>query len=188
MCVDEWFLALGKAGDASTLIRVNNRLAAGGLSLSDDDMQFLVERRAEALSEIGRVEFGDSAIVAIAEAFAQSPVLMQDDLARSLAELLSFFYALRDELPIDVPDAEIIEALRGCFDDRGDVDAVCSMPAEEVMQHSEEYVQAAAVQRNGEFRITDDEGRAYTFNTADWEYEEYANGWEGERWSDDFDD
>lgn len=186
MGVDGWFLALPDAGGISALDRVSKRLAAGGLSLSEEDAQVLAECRAEALSETGRIEFGESAIVALADAFAHSPVLLQENLARDFSGLLSAFYTLRDELPVDIPDTEIIDALCNCFDECADVEAIASMPTEEVMLFSREYQHAVEAELSAGYRIVDDEGHAYTFNEAEWEYDECANGWEGEEWSDDF--
>lgn len=58
----------------------------------------------------------------------------------------------------------------------------------EVMTFSEEYLlSSAATEREG-YRIVDDEGRVYTFDPAEWDYDEQADGWNGEWWSDDWDD
>ena len=119
---------------------VNERLAMAGLSITRDDALMLAERRAESLAEVERVEFGQPALVAIAEALASSPFLVEGSVADMLAELQDAFYALRDDSPVDVPDAEIIEALRGCFDaHEGDADEVAALPKGEVMAFSKEY-------------------------------------------------
>ncbi|WP_165047414.1 DUF6323 family protein [Adlercreutzia sp. ZJ305] len=167
---------------------MNGRLAAGGISISREDARMLAERRDEALREIGRVEFGAPAIAAVAEAVATSPCLLQEGVAQDLAELQDAFYAIRDELPVDVPDAEIAEALRGCLDEWGDAATVASMPAEEVMGFSAEYVRAAGAESCDEYCIADDEGRTYSFDPAEWDYDEQADGWDGEGWADGWDD
>lgn len=187
MGADGWLLTLSNEGDRLALGQVNGKLAAGGLSLSNEELRALVERRDEVLAETGRVEFGKPSIVALAEAFAQSPVLLQGNLVHDLSELLFIFYELRSELPVDVPDAEIIEALRSCFDECADTESIAAMPAEDVMQFSNEYRQDVSAECDADYRITDEEGRVYTFSEAEWEYDEYSSGWEGEGWSDDFD-
>ncbi|NGM18115.1 hypothetical protein GMI70_08965 [Eggerthellaceae bacterium zg-893] len=188
MDANAWLSAPSRARADSTLAEMNGRLAAGGLSVSREDARMLAGRRDEALAETGRVEFGPPAIVAVAEAVATSPCLAQDSLAQDLAELQDAFYAVRDELPADVPDAEIAEALRGCLDAWGDAGEVASLPAEEVMRHSEEYARAAEAEDACEYRIVDDEGRAYAFDPDAWDCDEQADGWDGERWGDDWDD
>ncbi len=170
------------------LAEVNGQLAAGGLAITGEDARVLAERRAEALAETGRVEFATPAVVAIAEAVATSPCLSQEGAVQDLAELQDAFYALRDELPADVPDAEIAEALRGCLDAWGDAATVASLPAKEVMGFSAEYVRAAEAEGSEAYRIADDEGRTYAFDPAEWDFDEQADGWDGERWADDWDD
>ena len=148
----------------------------------------LAQRRMESLTTVERVEFGTPATVAIAEAIEGSPCLTQNNVAATLACLQDVFYELRDELPIDVPDAEIIEVLRGCFDELGDAAEVAAMPAEELMAYSEEYLRAQNEERWTEYRIVDDEGHAYSYDPAEWDYDETAPGWDGESWADDWDD
>ena len=182
------FLMLQEGVD-ETLAVVNERLAIAGLSITQEDALMLAERRAGSLAEVERVEFGQPAVVAIAEALASSPFLTQAILADALAEMQDAFYALRDELPVDVPDAEIAGALRGCFDAyEGDAAEVAASPKEEVMAFSEEHRLAQETEDEGAYRIVDDEGRIYTFDPAEWDYDEQAAGWDGEGWSDDWDD
>ena len=167
---------------------VGEALATSGLSITHEDAVMLAKRRDEVLVETERVEFGAPVVAAIAEAIAASPCLSHESLVDVLASLQDVFYALRDELPVDVPDAEIIEALRGCFDAcEGDVGELAVLPASEVMAFSREFIRAANAEASGEYRIADDEGRVYAFNPAEWDYDEQADGWDGERWSDDWD-
>ena len=183
------FLTLAGRGEGDALLAsVNGRLAAAGLSLKHDDMLVLAQGRVDALQDTGRVEFGVPAIVTVAEAIATSPHVMQEDVAGTLAKLQGVFYALREELPPDVPDSEIAAAIRGCLDAWGSADEVVAMPADEVMAYSDEYVRAREAEVSGGYRITDDEGRTYTFDPAEWDYDEQADGWDGERWGDDWDD
>lgn len=182
------WLAFSASTAGSTLTQVNGRLAAGGLSITREDYQMLAERRAEALAGTERVEFGLPAIVEVAEAVAGSPYLSQADVAEALAELQDVFYAIRDELPVDVPDTRITDALRNCLDAWGDAAVIASMPAEEVMRFSAEYMRVAEAEEGGEYRIVDDEGNVYTFDPAEWDFDEQADGWDGEKWSDGWDD
>ena len=147
----------------------------------------LADRRTASLASTERVEFGAPALAAIAEAVATSPHLLSSEVASVLASLQGAFYALRDELPVDVPDAEIAEALRGWFDAWGDATEAPEASADEVMAFSPECVRAQEAAGDA-YRIVDDEGRAYTFDPDEWDYDEQAKGWEGERWADDWDD
>ena len=181
------FLMLG--GGSAALVAVDEQLARAGLSITRKDALMLAERRAESLAEAERVEFGPPALAAIAETVSSSPFLMQGNVANVLTELQDAFYALRDELSVDVPDAEIVEALRNSFDAcEGDAAEVATLPREEVMAFSEEYRLARKAEDGGAYRIVDDEGRVYTFDPAEWGYDEQAAGWDGEGWADDRDD
>ena len=171
------------------LAAVNEHLAVAGLSITREDALMLAERRVESLAETERIEFGPPAVAAIAKAIASSPFLMHDDAADVFVGLQDASYSLRDELPVDVPDAEIAEALRGCFGTHeGDAAKVAALPKEEVMTFSEEYRLARDSEDRGTYRIVDDEGRVYTFDPTEWDYDEQADGWDGEGWSDDWDD
>lgn len=169
------------------LTTVNDRLSKVGLSITREEALMLADRRTASLASTERVEFGAPALAAIAEAVATSPHLLSSEVASVLASLQGAFYALRDELPVDVPDAEIAEALRGWFDAWGDATEAPEASADEVMAFSPEYVRAQEVDGDV-YRIVDDEGRAYTFDPDEWDYDEQAKGWEGERWADDWDD
>ena len=102
---------------SAALATINGHLAVAGLSITREDVLRLAEQRAELLAEVERVEFGAPVAANIAETIAGSPFLMQDNIADSLAGLQAVFYTLRDELPVDVPDDEIVDALRACFDE-----------------------------------------------------------------------
>ena len=62
------------------------------------------------------------------------------------------------------------------------------LPKESVMAFSREYRLSLDAVEQGEYRIVDDEGRVYAFNSAEWDHDEMVDGWDGERWSDDFGD
>lgn len=182
------FLMPGKEGEAK-LPAINGHLAMAGLSITREDALMLAKQRSELLLETERTEFGPPAIETIAEAMASSPFLMQDNVADALAELQGAFYALRDDLPVDVSDAEIAEAMRGCFDAyEGDLTEVSTLSREGVMAFSKEYRSMRDVRHDEAYRIVDDEGRVYAFDPVEWDYDEHVVGWNGEGWSDDWGD
>lgn len=186
--MDEKASLISLAGNSdSTLTAINRCLAGAGISLTHEDVLTLAARRAESLTSLERVEFGTPAIAAIAKAVGDSPHLTQKNAAASLALLQDAFYSLRDELPIDVPDDEIVEALQGCLDELGDAAEVAAIPTDELMAYSKEFVQALEAEHEDGYRIVDDEGRVYAFDSNEWDYDETSPGWDGERWADDWD-
>ena len=70
-----------QGGIDEVLAVVNGHLAMAGLSIARDEALMLAERRAESLAEVGRVEFGQPAVPAIAEALANSPFLVRGSVA-----------------------------------------------------------------------------------------------------------
>ena len=180
---------LALAGSPNPIFTAINRcLARAGASITREDALVLAERRTEILADVERVEFGTPAVVAIAEAVATSPCLPHNGVAKVLAGLQDAFYALRDELPIDVPDEEIVEALRNCLEEVSDASEIKAMPSDELMSYSKKYMHALDAEREVKYRIVDDDGRAYTFDPDEWDYDECADGWDGERWADAWDD
>lgn len=189
--MDEYIIAglglpLSTLGVDSMLTRINEQLARTGASITREETLMLLGRRALSLRETERVEFGIPAVATICEVIANRPELAQDDIAEALANLQDAFYVLRDELPAHVPDALIAEALCGWVDEWGDAGEAASAPIEDVMAFSPEYVRAGIAQEEP-YRIVDDDGREYVYDPA-WDYDEYANGWDGERWADDWND
>lgn len=181
-------LFLSVEGSAPTLTALEKSLAGAGISLTREDALMLAARRTESLASLERVEFGTPAVLKITKAVASSPTLTKENAALALALLQDTFYELRDELPIDVPDEEIIEALSCCLDDLGDAAEVAAIPTDELMTYSQEYVRMQDELLADGYRIVGDDGRAYTFNPTDWEYDETSPGWDGERWADDWND
>lgn len=189
MGATEALIGLIRNGTDDVALAINDKLSPGGLGITREEARRIAESRAELLAATERIEFGVPAIVGLAEEMADSPYLEQNTLADVLTVLQEAFYELRSDIEIDVPDSEIFEALRHCFDACGGSAAeVSSLPADEVMPFSKDYMQALVGERDEECFIVDEEGRAYALNPADWSYDEYSDGWDGERWGDDWDD
>lgn len=167
-------------------------LAKQGLSLTQGQLASIDAARREALAVCERVEYAAGAVDALVLAFAGSPYLGQGDAGEVLAEVMGVFYDVREDVPIDVPDDEVLAALRRAFDTvGGDVEAIDAPAiAGELMARE---LRAACEMGNrdddvadasGVYRIVDDAGRVYCWS-SDWEYNEFAPGWDGERWADD---
>ena len=154
-------------------------LAKQGLSLTQGQLANIDAARREAVD-------------ALVLAFAGSPYLGQCDVGEVLAEVMGVFYDVREDVPIDAPDDEVLAALRRAFATvGGDVEAIDAPAiAGELMARE---LRAACEMGNrdddvadasGVYRIADDTGRVYCW-LLDWEYDEFAPGWDGERRADD---
>lgn len=123
-----WQRGLQVASARDELVSCNEATAAYGLSLTEEQMLGLVERRHEALRATGRVEFGRGALRDIVAAFRDSPYLLQETYVETLADVQDAFYRYKEEAETcgGISDDELIAALRTAFDERvhGAVDAL----------------------------------------------------------------
>lgn len=174
------------SGAESLQAAINQQLAPAGTTITREEACQLARHREQCLFEAERIEFGTPAVALIARELAESNALSNANVASTLAALQDCFYQTRDELPVDVPDSEIIEALIGCFIEQGDAADVAKTSAEEIMAHSRSHRQAQIEVEQSNYRIADDEGRVYTFDPKEWECDETAPGWDGEEWAGDW--
>ena len=178
-------LMLGKSGAASARSRLAERLLATGAQITREEALALAARRDACLRELERIEFGEAAVVLLAQELTGTSVLTHGDVAHTLDLLQESFYALRDELPLEVPDQEIAEALRGFLEKAGDAQDIAGMECAQIMAYSKDYRRADTAQRDEPYRLTDPDGRTYAFGPAGWDVLETTCGWDGEAWADD---
>ena len=174
------------SGAESLRTAINQHLAPAKIAITHQEACQLAKHREQCLFEAERIKFGTPAVALIAQELAESNALPNANVTSTLAALQDCFYQTRDELPVDVPDGEIIEALIGCFIEQGDATDVAKTSAEEIMSHSRSYRQAQIEAKRSNYRIADDEGRVYTFDPKEWECDETAPGWDGEEWAGDW--
>lgn len=106
-----------------------------GLTLSESAVLAIAEKRTQTLLETGRVEFGESVIPKLIEAFCDSPYLLQDDYEETLCALTEAFYSFKNDSFDRLTDDELIKSLRACYDAyEGGLDAVCSLTIEELLR------------------------------------------------------
>lgn len=116
------------------LARCNAAAAPGGLSLTGAELDELLEGRARALRDSGRVELGDGILAPLSAAFASSPYLEQAHWAETLDALQSCFYRLKSEARETLDDDELLEGMRRAFDGPagGDPDYLAGLSPEEL--------------------------------------------------------
>ena len=96
---------------------LDRRIAPLGLRLTQEECLALAEGRERALTDTGRVEFGEGILPALAEALADSPYLHPVDWAETLMEGQLLFYHWKAEAGDLVPDRALLRFLRKAFDD-----------------------------------------------------------------------
>ena len=89
-----------------------------GLSLSENQIQALVQARFESLRYAGRMELGGGVLPKLVYAFCDSPYITRDDYADTLMVLQELFYTFKNESEDSLSDDELMEALKRIFDNR----------------------------------------------------------------------
>lgn len=117
----------------------NEMTARFGLTLSGGEISELAERRACALRDTGRVEFGEGILKKLVHTFCDSPYLSQDNYAETLADLQDAFYWFKNESGDRIPDDELIGLMKAVFDGRaqGAVEYLSGLTPEELYRYAE---------------------------------------------------
>ena len=87
-----------------------------GVSLSDEAIERLINKRFEALKNTGRIEFDEGILKKLIEAFCDSPYIMQNNYEETLEELQDIFYFFKGEAMEQISDDELIEFMKRDFD------------------------------------------------------------------------
>ena len=86
-----------------------------GVTLSDTQIESLINKRFESLKNTGRVEFGDGVLKELIEAFCDSPYIIQENYEETLEELQDIFYFFKGEAMEQIADDELIEFMKEYF-------------------------------------------------------------------------
>lgn len=104
------------AQTAALLAQCNGLTAPYGLALAPEELAMLLQRRVEALTETGRVEFGPGILWALIETFRDSPQLHPATYAQTLGDLQELFYQFKNESRDRLDDETLLKAMRRAFD------------------------------------------------------------------------
>ena len=113
---DTFMLLFSEQGQVDLLKKTNAYAGRYGLCLTDADIQELIVRRRECLTEQQRVEFGNGILDKIIFAFCDSAYIYQDNYAETIAELQRIFYLYKNESLDEWTDDELIRIMRDAFD------------------------------------------------------------------------
>lgn len=86
-----------------------------GVTLSDTQIENLINKRFESLKNTGRIEFGDGILKELIEAFCDSPYIIQENYEETLEELQDIFYFFNGEAMDQIADDELIEFMKEYF-------------------------------------------------------------------------
>lgn len=121
-----------KQQSAAVIQQCNDFTSRYQLSLTDEEIQQLIEHRREVLQQTGRVEFGGGVLQKIIMEFADSAYLYQQNYAETLMELQECFYYFKNEATENLSDDELIQIMKNYY--------------EEVCQGSIEFLQSTMLE------------------------------------------
>lgn len=105
--------------ETESILAVNEKTEQYGLTLSREEAQQLAGTRRESLSRSGRIEVGTDTLRKLAEAFAPSRYLTQENYAAVLSEAAEAFYELKNESEDKITDDELATLLADGFERYG---------------------------------------------------------------------
>ena len=154
-----------------------NELRSHGIKLSPAQISQLETHRKELLAEHERFEFDTWGLRVLLEELASSETICPDEFADVAQSAITLFYEVRDAVDPAISDEEIAESIvseiiqkQGCIECLDSFELASSLSKQPSL--AEELAQ-------------DEAESAYCWNSEDWEYDEYAPGWDGEAWEDD---
>jgi len=109
-------VSMQKIQTAKELRECNDFTLRFGLSLSEHQINNLVEKRFEALKDTGRIEFGKGILKKLIYEFCDSPYITQENYEDTILELLDSFYYFKNESMDLISDDELIVFMKQHFD------------------------------------------------------------------------
>ncbi|WP_307983203.1 DUF6323 family protein [uncultured Senegalimassilia sp.] len=152
-------------------------LRSHGIDLSPTQISQLETHRKELLAEHERFEFDTWGLRVLLEELASSETICPDEFADVAQSAITLFYEVRDAVDPAISDEEIAESIVGeIVQKQGCVECLDSF----------ELASSLSKQPSLAEELAQDEAEStYCWNSEDWEYDEFASGWDGEAWEDD---
>lgn len=88
-----------------------------GLSLTEEEAELLLQERENCLREQHRVEFGESILPKLIQAFCDSDYIRGEDYVEVLGRLQEIFYLFKNESMDLLTDDELLTFMREQYDD-----------------------------------------------------------------------
>lgn len=123
---------------AMDIKKCNDMTIRYGVTLSDTQIENLINKRFESLKNTGRLEFGDGVLKELIEAFCDSPYIFQENYEETLEELQEIFYFFKGEAMEQIADDELIEFMKKYFNEecQGSIEYLSGTNLEELCRNS----------------------------------------------------
>lgn len=107
---------LSEKKQLQSVLKCNELTEKFGLTLTEENVKGLLEKRKESLLEQRRVEFGEGILPKIIFAFCDSPYVYQSNYVEVLTQLQEIFYQYKNETLDELTDDELLEEMKLSFD------------------------------------------------------------------------
>lgn len=180
--------ALG-ACEESITTRATAMLGARGARLTPREIAEIDRCRATQLAQTERIEFDPWGPSMLLEELAAAPFVNPDVFIETALPVLEVFYDLRSSAPTSIDNEEIASAIVDALSsEEGSVEGVDWTSVLDALMEAD-YAPAATEPGAPplppeSYSVTDDEGRTYRWEGDEWAYDEFACGWDGEKWED----
>lgn len=180
--------ALG-ACEESITTRAAAMLDARGVRLTPREIAEIDRCRATQLAQTERIEFDPWGPSMLLEELAAAPFVNPNVFIETALPTLEVFYELRSSAPTSIDDEEIASAIVDALgSEEGSVEGVDWTSVLDALMEAD-YAPAATESDAPPlppeaYSVTDDEGKTYRREGDEWAYDEFACGWNGERWED----
>lgn len=102
----------------------NDYTSKYGLTLTEEQINSVMEKIIVALNDTGRIELRESITDKLIKEFCDSPYISQSNYLETLYELIDIFYQYKNETMDLISDDELIKFMKESFDNicQGDLD------------------------------------------------------------------
>ena len=178
--------ALGTC-EESIATRAVAMLDARGARLAPREIAEIDRCRATQLAQTERIEFDPWGSSMLLEELAAAPFVNPDAFVETALPALEVFYELRSSAPASIDDEEIALAIVDALgSEEGSAECVDWAIVLDALMEAD-YAPAATEPGTPSleaYSVTDDEGKTYHWEGDEWTYDEFACGWDGEKWED----
>lgn len=164
---------------SSIPLRTMDVLKSHGINLSPTQILQLETQRKEELAKSERMEFDAWGLCFLLEELASSEVIRPNEFAQAAQSAITLFYEIRAIVDPVIDDQEIAELIvsetirkQGCIEHLDSYELAIS-------SHFRQPTLSEELTQN-------ETSATYCWNSEDWEYDEYASGWDGERWEESY--
>ena len=175
--------------EESIATRAAAMLDARGTRLAPREIAEIDRCRATQLAQTERIEFDPWGPSMLLEELAAAPFVNPDVFIETALPVLEVFYELRSSAPTSIDDEEIASAIIDALgSEEGSVEGVNWTSVLDALMEAD-YAPAATEPGAPplppeSYSVTDDEDKTYRWEGDEWAYDEFACGWNGERWED----